>query len=138
MTKRTLFHASVAAALGCLYALMVLSAVLSSGCAKAPPNLTPQAVHAFYRTQVIKDLDRLRDVAVSAHATVPPLLSAQETLAIVQWHRAAIVTIHNAPAGWKATVLTGLDETLANLSPKARETVSPYVGLVRAILQEIP
>ena len=76
--------------------------------------------------------------SVAAHATVPPLLSAPETLAVVQWHKAALITIHNAPAGWKSTVLTGLDETLKNFSPKARETLSPYVGLVRAILQEIP
>ncbi len=139
MRTRTLLQVGLGSALAGLYALMVLSAMLSSaGCAKAPPNLTPAAQHAFYGTQVFKDLDRLREVAVAAHATVPPLLSAPETLAVVEWHKAALITIHNAPAGWKSTVLTGLDETLKNFSPKARETLSPYVGLVRVILQEIP
>lgn len=139
MRTRTLLQVGLGSALAGLYALMVLSAMLSSaGCAKAPPNLTPAAQHAFYGAQVIKDLDRLREVAVAAHATVPPLLSSPETLAVVEWHKAAIVTIHDAPAGWKATVQTGLDQMLQTLSPKAREAIAPYIGLVRAILQEIP
>jgi len=124
-------------------ALIILAALLTSialfGCGAAqPPNLTPQATIAFHGTQIIKDADRLREVAVSAHATVPPLLSAEETLTIVNWHKAAITTIHDAPSGWKNTVLTGLDQAVQALSPKARQTVLPYVGLVRALLQELP
>lgn len=117
--------------------MLVLLLVLAA-CAKAPPNLTPEATRAFYGTQVIHDLDRLREVAVAAHATVPPLLSAEETLVVVKWHQAAITTVHAAPAGWPSGVSVGLDQAVQQLSPKARETIAPYVGIVKTLLREIP
>ena len=107
-------------------------------CVKAPPSLSPEATRAFYGTQVIHDLDRLRDVAVAAHETTPPLLSAQETLAVVKWHQAAIVTVHAAPAGWRSEITVGLDQAAQQLSPKAKQTVAPYIAIVKSLLREIP
>jgi len=108
---------------------------LCVGCAKAPPNLTPEPTRAFYGTQVIHDLDRLREVAVSAHATTPPLVSAEDTLEIVKWHESAIVTVHAGGAGWKAAVGAGLDQALTRISPAARQLVAPYVAIVKALLE---
>lgn len=116
--------------------ISLLAFALLAACAKAPPDLTPAATRAFYGTEVIHDLDRLREVAVSAHATSPPLLSAEETLAIVKWHQTAIALVHAAPAGWKTEVRVALAETLTRLSPSAQKTLAPYVAIVRALLQE--
>jgi len=116
-------------------AALVLMLALTVGCAKAPPTLTPEATRAFYGTQVIHDLDRLREVAVAAHATTPPLVSAEDTLEIVKWHESAIVTVHAGAAGWKAAVATGLDQALGRISAAARQLVAPYVAIVKALLE---
>src|SRR3954464_12339020 len=102
-----------------LYTILIALALAcsASACAKAPPNLTPQAVAAFHGTQVIQDLGRIRDAADAAHKTVPPLLDAATTLKIVNWHQSAITVVHAAPAGWKTTVLASLDELDKSLSP---------------------
>src|SRR5262245_49154609 len=47
-----------------LVLLPIALALGAASCVKAPPNLTPAATRAFYGTQVIHDLDRLREVAV--------------------------------------------------------------------------
>ena len=108
-----------------------------SGCAKAPPDLTPEAKRAFYATQVVKDLDRLREVAVAAHATTPPILTAEETQSVVKWHLGAITSIKAGVSGWQAGVSVGLDALLSSLSPRARSTLAPYVAIVKTLLQEI-
>jgi hypothetical protein len=105
------------------------------GCAKPPPNLTPTATRAFYATEAIKDFDRLREVAVSAHATTPPLLSTDETIAVVEWHKAAIITAHAAQSGWQLSVATGLDQALGKLTPSSRALIAPYVAIVRSVLE---
>lgn len=121
--------------LGLLLTSALIGGANAASCAKAPPNLTPEATRAFYGTQVIHDLDRLREVAVAAHATTPPLLSAEDTLAITQWHQSAIAVVHAAPAGWKSEVNASLTEALKRISPSARQVVAPYVAIVRALLE---
>ncbi|HXD20130.1 MAG TPA: hypothetical protein VN654_24110 [Vicinamibacterales bacterium] len=119
-------------------AVVVLALALCAACAKVPPDLTPAATRAFYGTQVIHDLDRLREVAVAAHATTPPLLSAEDTLVIVKWHQTAIALVHAAPAGWRTQVSVGLGEAVQHLKPDAQRTVAPYVVIVQALLKELP
>lgn len=119
-------------------ALVLVLAVLSTAasCPKAPPNLTPAAVSAFYGTRVIQTLDVIRDLAVSANKQTPPLVSTPHMVTAVTWHRAAITVVHTAPAGWKATVHTGLDETLKTFAPAERQLFAPYVALIHAVLAE--
>jgi type IV pilus biogenesis protein CpaD/CtpE len=119
-------------------ALALLVFALLVGCAKAPPILSPAATRAFYGTQVIHDLDRLREVVVAAHETKPPLVTADETLAVVQWHQTAIAAVITGVAGWKDVVITGLDQVLKRLNPNAQRVVAPYVLIIRTIVQEIP
>src|SRR6266550_45349 len=81
-----------------------MQALVQSACAaKAPPSLSPEATTAWYGTRVIKALDLLRDSATSAEAAHPQLLSTETTRRIVLYHRAALQTIHDAPAGWPTT-----------------------------------
>ena len=108
------------------------------GCAgNMPPNLTPVAVTAWHQTQAQKPLDLLRDMAIDANAQVPPLVSTKATTAIVEWHKAAILTIHAAASGWQATVKAGLESALANLTPAERASLAPYITLVESLLAEV-
>lgn len=121
--------------------LVLVTALLApSACAHVatpPPTASSQARVAFYGTEVIRALDTLRDFAVSASAQTPPLVSIAATRQIVLWHSAAISTIHAAPAGWVATVQTGLTQLVKALPAKDAQQVAPYVKLVQTVLQEV-
>lgn len=110
---------------------------VAPACTHAPPNLTPLATRAFYATQVIHDLDRVRDAANDAHKTVPPLIDAKDTLAIVQWHESAITVAHDAKDGWKTALDASIPALQKNLSPATWQVIAPYVTLVQNIIKEI-
>lgn len=116
--------------------LIVLFSLLFA-CAKAPPNLTPEANAAFKGTQAVKALDLLRDTAISANAQVPPVLSEAITRKVVLYHQSTVKVIQAAPTGWKATVGTGLDELLSNLTPSERAVLAPYVTLIKTVITEV-
>ncbi len=106
-------------------------------CHPAPPAITPQAQAAFYGTQAIHGLDLLRNFAVDAEKQNPKLISTETMLKVVRYHRVSIVMIHDIPNGWKATVLTGLDEAVKNLPTDEGQKLAPYVALVKSILETV-
>lgn len=121
-------------------ALIVLSALLllsQLGCAKAPPNLTPEAQQAFYKTRVIKGLDLLRDFAIDGEATTPQVVSTDTARKVVLYHQSTLKIIQATDAGWVAAVSAGLEELRLQLSEADRQKFGPYIGLVRAILAEV-
>jgi len=106
------------------------------GCAKAPPTLSPVGVTAFQNLQIAKALDTVRDIAVDANATTPPVLSTSTTRSIVTWHKGALQVLNARSAGWPTTIATSLDAVVGNLPAKERDTLAPYVTLAKTILQE--
>jgi hypothetical protein len=117
-----------------IMALLVITLAISA-CAKAPPNLSPAGTAAFYGTRVIHGLDAFRDIAISANEN--KLITTDATRAIVTYHKSAITVVRATPQGWQSTLLTGLDQLLANLQPDERQLLQPYVVLLRTILQEV-
>jgi hypothetical protein len=117
--------------------LTVLSALSTSSCAKAPPNLSPSGVAAFHGTQVVKALDLVRDTAIVAEMQQPPLVRTETARAIIVWHRAAVMTIGASPGGWKPTVSAGLDAIDRALSDSERATLTPYIALARTLIAEV-
>ncbi len=115
----------------------LLVALALAGCAPAPPNLTPTATAAFYKTRVIKALDVVRDTAIDAAATTPPLMTQASANTVVKIHRSALRTIQASAAGWPAAVQTALDEGLKNLPKHDADLVAPYVALVKVLLQGV-
>ena len=113
---------------------LVLVGVVS--CAHPPP-LSPTGTRTFYATRVIKTLDVIRDFAVDAEAQDPKLLSTATTRKVVVYHRSAITTIHDIPAGWRPTLETGLTEVLADLPAAESARLAPYVALLLAVLAEV-
>lgn len=117
--------------------LVVVALLVVTGCASAPPNLSRQGVAAFNATRIIGGLDLLRDSAIAANAQIPPLVSTDTTRKIVTYHRSALLVIHDYPAGWMSAVVTGLNETVADLPPSEAQLLAPYVALVHTILQGV-
>jgi hypothetical protein len=111
--------------------------VATPACTHAPPTASPQAQLAFQGTRVIKALDLLRDFAIDGNAQVPPLISTATTRKVVVYHRSAITLIHDIPSGWKATVLTGLDEVGKDLPATESQKLAPYLVLVKTVLAEV-
>lgn len=121
-----------------LTSLWTSSVLYGEACKHAPPNLSPRGKAAWYGMRVIKNLDLLRDTAISANAQTPPLLSEATTRKIVIAHRSAITVVHAAPNGWEDAVKVSLNEVLKDLPPNERAVVAPYVQLVLTVLQEVP
>ncbi len=117
--------------------VVLLSTLSAASCAKAPPNLTPQATVAFKGTQAVKALDILRDTAVSANAQNPPLLSEDITRKVVLYHQATVKTIQSSTAGWQSAALTGLTALLDSVPPAQRAVLEPYTVLIRTVIQEV-
>lgn len=119
--------------LGCF----VIGLVFQQGCAKTPPNLSPAGVTAFENHEIQKSLDTIRDMAIDANATQPPLLTTETTRKVVTWHQSAISVLHARSAGWVSTLTTSLDELLKNLPDGERKTLQPYVALAKTLLIEV-
>lgn len=114
-------------------ALFVLT--FTVGCAShVPPNLSPAGVAAYNGTQVVKALDVLRDAAVAANELQPPLVDISATRKVVEYHRAALRTIEQAPNGWQSTVAEGLKQTIASLPKDAQQLLAPYTALVSDLI----
>lgn len=107
------------------------------GCAKVPPDLTPEATTAFKATQVVKALDLLRDTAITANAQQPPVLDEDTTRKVVTYHQSAVKIIQASPSGWVPAVNQGLDEVVNNLKPGDRALLQPYATLIKTVIQEI-
>lgn len=117
--------------------LVLLLAVALDGCAKPPPNLTPQATAAFHATRVVKALDLVMDAAIAGEAQTPKVVSTANARAVVEFHQMAVRTIHAVPDGWKPTVLAALRQLPAQLGgdyPK----LAPYLNLITTLIGEIP
>jgi len=113
-------------------------ALTLGGCANhAPPNLTPQGTAAFYGTQVIKNLDRFRDVVIDGNKSTPALFSTATTRKVVDFHTAAIKTVHVSPGGWKAGVQAGLQQVNLSLEPEERQVLMPYIQLLNSVLNMV-
>ena len=115
----------------------ILCLTLSGCVGNPPPNLTPAAQTAYYQTQIVKDLDLLRDAVVDANALVPSLVSTQTTTLVVKYHELAITLVNNAPLGWKVDLSIGLTGLLKTLPANEQRVVSPYVTLIQVALQVI-
>jgi hypothetical protein len=115
----------------------LLALVLMLGCAKPPPNLTPEATAAFHATRVVKALDLVMDTAIAAEAQTPKVLSTAHTRTVVEFHQMAVRAIHAVPGGWKPTVSAALNELQAKLGPEYAQ-IAPYVNLVKTLIASLP
>ena len=106
-----------------------------SGCASAPPQLSPEAQIKWQGTQVIKALDTVRDMAIAANETVPPLLSTATTRKIVVYHDSALDIVHAAPSGWLRIVEVGLEELLQDLPERDKRLLGSYIGLAQGVIR---
>lgn len=123
----------------CWTPLILVLVLATGGCGgHPPPNITPQATAAFYATRVVHGLDLIRDLASDAHNQTPPKLSAHAALAVVDYHASAVKILRDSPNGYKAALLTGLDELSAKLSPDDRKVIDAGIALVKTVLGEVP
>jgi hypothetical protein len=129
---------------------ILLAAALSLGalglpaCSNnAPPateptaNLTPSGRAAYQATRVVKALDVLRDIAISAEEQSPKLMSTNSTRKVILYHQAIVKTIRAVPDGWVAVAQEGLDNLRKEIPADEWKQIDPYVRLVLAIYQEV-
>lgn len=106
----------------------------ASSCAKAQPQLSPAGQAAVSAKQVIQALDVARDFAIAANAQTPPMISAADTLKIVDWHEQAVKVIVAVPGGWKATLQASLTQLQKDVPADVWSRLLPYVTLVETLM----
>lgn len=115
--------------------LLALSLPFLSACGPKPaPVVNPAVTRAQQALQVVKALDVIRDTAVGAAATQPPLLSPHALQLVLVWHESAVKVIDAVPGGWQAAVLAGLDQLKADLPPAEYARIAIYVAAAQAAI----
>lgn len=117
--------------------LLVFALATLPACASAPSSLTPVGVAAYQQTRVLHALDAVRDTAIAANATAPPLMTEAATRKVVLWHKVALVTMRAAADGWQDAVLAALNELLLSLSVADRANLLPYISLAQTVISEL-
>ena len=132
-----------------IWLLCVLSVMLSLGgalqsCAKAPanlPSLPPEAQVAYKANEAIVAIGTVQHVAIELNkilicdsapaATCHPVLSDKNTGSVIDAVRKALLTIQQAPNGWKATVSVALDQIDAALDEAGKSKLKAYTAAAR-------
>jgi len=122
-----------------LIALALLGVV---ACGKpAPGSLSPAGVRIWQADQAVVALGETQRIAIGLNgvkvcdpAPCHPLLSDTNTRIVIDAVSDGIGTIHQVPAGWKATGLAALDRIVARLDAAGKTTLASYVDAARALL----
>jgi len=111
--------------------------VTAPGCfAKPPIYLSPKAQAAWRGTRIIHALDTIRDIAIDANASDPPLLNEATTRQVVLVHKSLIMIVHEQPAGWQGMVIAGLDGLEELLPVGDLSRLLPYIHIAKAAIKE--
>lgn len=126
-----------------LVALLTSTVLTLGACApkaiggRSTANLTAAGggIQALHGIEAVKYLDIIRDLAVDGEKIGK--VKTSTAAAIVRWHRAAITTIDATPNGWKPSVLTGIDQLSATLTPEEHTLFDPYILSAKTIIQAV-
>jgi hypothetical protein len=126
------------------YVLLVLL-VLSLGCAKAPPTLTPVGARAWQANEAVLAINQLQTAAIGLNKIqvcppdpCHPLLSEANTRLVGNTATSARDAIDVAPAGWKATAQAALTMIAAQLDAAGKQTLAAYLTAANAVITSIP
>ena len=114
----------------CAVTLLAGVILLPTACAKKPPTVSPVAYTA---QQAISGLEILKAAAVAANGQ--KLVSDANLALLEQYITAAEAVIKQAPAGWQATIVAGLDQLQTVLPVKEYAQIDKYVEAAKIIIQ---
>jgi hypothetical protein len=118
--------------------LLAVSVLASPGCLAtrpAPMHLTPVAQTAFQNTQIAKNLDFVRDMAVSANES--KLLSTDTTRRVVEMHKAALLMLNSRVVGWQYRIMDmvrAVRSAKSAMAPGEWEMLEPYFDILSSSL----
>jgi hypothetical protein len=123
-----------------LAAPLLLLAILATAC-PPPATLSPHGQVVWTADQIIVRLGELQNTAIAANAATDPKtglpgLPTATTHRVVTYCVGTTKTLHTLPAGWQATLQTGLTQFLAVLTPAERAKLDPILGLVTTAVSE--
>ena len=123
--------------------LAIVFLLFFAACTKAPPQLPPEAVVAYKANEAIVAIGTIQHVAIELNKVLVcdpachGLLSDKNTGIVVDAVRKVLLTIQQAPNGWKATALVGLDQIDALLDETGRAKLKAYTAAARATIQAL-
>lgn len=116
---------------------LLAAVVMATGCAKKPPNLTPDASLAFENGQILGGLDTARDVTTAWNTYGIAPFTTPITKRVVQFHTSALTILDARGSGWQQAIKTSLVEVQKNLPPEAATRLAPYFGLITALIDRL-
>lgn len=125
--------------------VLLLSLLLISACAKAPPSLTPAGARIWQANEATVALGEFQHTVIALNgvqmcepAPCHPLVSDANTRIVVLSVTSALKTISAVPAGWRITANTALDQISQQLDATGKSKLKPYVEAARLVLAAIP
>lgn len=124
--------------------LIFAALIVLAGCGDNPRpitdptvNLSPTGRAAYHSIRVVKALDLVRDIAITAEQQDPKLMSIGSTRKVVLYHQSILKTIAAVPDGWYDVAITGLDELKKQIPAEEWKQIDPYVRLVLTVYAEV-
>ncbi len=126
--------------------VMMFAAVLllASGCAKAPPSLTPAGVRDWQANEVVVAIGTLQRTAIALNGVqvcdptpCKPLFSDANTRTVIDAVEVALRTIQAAPAGWRIAADTALTNITTKVDAAGLPKLQPYIAAARAVMDSI-
>lgn len=115
----------------------VAALVLTIGCAKAPPSLSPAGVKTYQANQAVLALNLVQTTAINLNATVPPLLSEANTRIVGNATTAARASIAKVPDGWRVTTTEALTQIRTQLDAAGKQQMAAWLDLAASMVKEI-
>lgn len=118
-----------------------------AGCAKQPPNLTPQMKKVWQATEAATDLGVAVDAALALHKTTickpvaegappvcDPILSRADRDLVLDAIDTALALLDKTPENWKVIADEALTQADQKLSAHGKTKFAPYLQAARSAL----
>ena len=120
---------------------LCIAALLFTGCAKAPPTLTPVGARAWQANEAVLAINVLQSAAIGLNKIqvcppdpCHPLLSDANTRIVGNTATSARNTIDAAPAGWKLTAQAALNQIAMQLDAAGRTQLAAYLTAANSVV----
>lgn len=124
-TPSRIDHRQKVSVIGALV-MAYLAVLMTSGCAKTPPNTTPQAQVAHYGTEIVQGVNTIRAAVIAATDATPPVLTVDKATPIMDNLRKA-----QEAAAQLSPALKAYD--IATSGPERQTLGAKIAGLLNAI-----
>lgn len=114
-------------------AYLLIATLLLTGCASAPPSLSPEAAALWRMNEAVIALGTVQHTAIEFNKL--GMLSDDNTRHVVEVVTDALITIRVAPQGHRAVVAQALTRIRDRLDRVGQEQMAAYLDTAREVVR---